>query len=64
MIVVKEDKNVESIYWKGKEIVAQYAADSKGKFHLVWEAASSCFGRGFWVNKLAWKNDSGWKNAA
>lgn len=59
-----EKKEIESIYWKGKEIVAQYAADNKGRFHLIWEKATSCFGRGYWANQLPWKNDVPWKNTA
>ena len=56
-----EVKEIESIYWKGKEIVAQYAADESG-FHLIWEKATSCFGRGYWSDSLPWKNEVGWKN--
>lgn len=29
--------------------------------HLVWEAVSSCFGKG-WNNDLGWNNDDGWNN--
>lgn len=58
----KEVKDIESIYWKGKEIIAKYAADNRGNFHLVWEKATSCFGRGYWSDSLPWKNDVGWKN--
>lgn len=28
---------------------------------LVWEAVSSCFGKG-WNNDLGWNNDDGWSN--
>ena len=29
---------------------------------LVWEAVSSCFGSGFWREKLPWKGKDAWKN--
>lgn len=28
---------------------------------LVWEAVSSCFGKG-WNNDLGWNDDDGWSN--
>lgn len=54
-------------YFKGKEISAVYYGEKaitaiyKGAV-LVWEAVSSCFGRGFWMNLLPWSNEDGWKN--
>ncbi len=29
---------------------------------LVWQAISSCFGGGYWVNEKRWKNEDAWKN--
>ena len=29
---------------------------------LIWQAISSCFGSGVWVNKYPWKNGDAWKN--
>lgn len=29
---------------------------------LVWQAISSCFGSGAWLNDKPWLNTDGWKN--
>lgn len=31
-------------------------------WRIVWEAIRSCFGRGFWTNKMPWLNSDGWMN--
>lgn len=36
--------------------------DGKTIGKLVWQAISSCFGAGYWINEYAWKNNDGWKN--
>ena len=51
----------------GNELSARYygTIDVQAVYHgavLVWEAISSCFGNGMWLNDKAWKNTDGWKN--
>lgn len=29
---------------------------------LVWQAISSCFGAGYWINEYPWSNQDSWKN--
>ena len=29
---------------------------------LVWQAVSSCYGAGYWVNEKPWINEEAWKN--
>jgi hypothetical protein len=29
---------------------------------LVFQAARSCFGSGYWINERPWLNDDSWKN--
>ena len=29
---------------------------------IIWQAITSCFGRGFWINDKPWVNSDGWKN--
>lgn len=54
------------IYKGGIEMSARYyglkavTAVYKGA-KLVWEAISSCFGSGMWLNERAWKDGDGWK---
>jgi hypothetical protein len=33
----------------------------RGKI-IVWQAARSCFGSGYWINDRPWVNDDAWKN--
>lgn len=49
--------NVSQIAVGKKVVVAAYRG-----LHLVWEAITSCFGSGWWINARQWKNDDGWKN--
>lgn len=54
-------------YIKGREIAAVYMKDKAiaaiyDGARLVWEAVSSCFGKGFWMSPLPWSNEEGWKN--
>lgn len=51
-------KDVEGIHVGKKTIVAVYEG-----LHLVWEAITSCFGSGWWINDRPWKDDDGWKNS-
>ena len=55
------------IYKEGKEIVA-VSKGSRGIDYifkgaqLLWRAIRSCFGNGYWVNKMQWSNEEGWRN--
>ena len=31
---------------------------------LFWQPANCCYGRGYWLDSLPWRNDFGWKNNA
>lgn len=56
-MIVKGGKEMSARYHGSKVIMAVY----KGA-KLVWEAITSCFGSGMWLNLRAWKNTDGWKN--
>lgn len=55
------------IFYDGKELTARYIGSKaieavyKGAV-LVWEAVSSCFGSGMWINNRPWSNLDGWRN--
>lgn len=55
------------IYKNGKELSARYigtlaiGAVYRGAV-LIWEAVSSCFGSGMWINTRPWSNTDGWRN--
>ena len=51
------NKEVTALYIGKKAITAVYEG-----IHLVWQAARSCFGRGFWINEKPWINEDAWKN--
>ena len=55
------------IYKKGLEMSARYYGSKSisAVYHgarLVWEAITSCFGSGMWLNLRTWKNTDAWKN--
>lgn len=50
-------KELSARYYGRKVITAVY----KGSI-LVWQAAHSCFGAGFWVNEKPWINEEGYRN--
>lgn len=56
-MIYKEGKELSSIYFGTKAISAVYYGAK-----LVWEAITSCFGSGMWLNLRAWKNTDAWKN--
>lgn len=57
MGIFKKNKEVTAIY-VGKKVVSAVYRGAK----LIWEAISSCFGKGFWNNSAPWSNQDGWKN--
>ena len=56
-MIYKGDIGVIARYYGSKIITATYKGTK-----LIWEAISSCFGSGMWLNLRAWKNTDGWKN--
>jgi len=64
------------LYQKGHNITSIYAPKDNGggsysikKITTVyryskklWEAITSCFGKGFWINTESWTNNEGWAN--
>ena len=55
------------IYKDGKSAIAVYKGQRALSFiyrgaRLVWQAISSCFGAGYWINEYPWSNQDGWKN--
>ena len=50
-------KNISAIRIGEKVVVSMYKGAT-----LVWQAISSCFGLGCWINNYTWKNDDAWKN--
>lgn len=57
-MIIKGGKEMSARYHGSKVIMAVY----KG-VKLVWEAITSCFGSGRWLNERVWKNTDGWKNS-
>lgn len=48
-------KDIDFIRYGEKVVTAIYKGAT-----LVWQAVSSCFGSGYWLNSLPWKNDEEW----
>ncbi len=65
--VVSNDGEPGTIVIGGREMELRYLgvkaieAVYKGAV-LIWEAVSSCFGSGMWINTRPWSNDDAWNN--
>ena len=57
-MIYKEGKELSSIYFGTKAISAVYYGAK-----LVWEAITSCFGSGYWINNRPWSNTDSWRNS-
>ena len=57
MAIFKKDKQISAVYYGSKAISVIYHG---GK--VIWEAITSCFGKGSWFNAYPWSNEDGWKN--
>ena len=57
MALYSKEKAITTILKGKRNIAAVY----KG-VQLIWQYIRSCFGRGYWINDKAWKDDNGWKN--
>lgn len=56
-MIIKNSITMQALYYGTKAISAVYYGAK-----LVWEAITSCFGSGMWLNERAWKNTDAWKN--
>ncbi len=56
-MIYKGSIEMSARYFGSQAIMAVY----KGA-KLVWEAITSCFGSGMWLNERAWKDSDGWKD--
>lgn len=56
-MIFKNGKEITEIYYGTLPLAEVY----RGKL-LVWQAARSCFGKGFWINERPWLNVDAWKN--
>lgn len=56
-MINKNSLSMQARYLGGKAITAVYFGTK-----LVWEAITSCFGSGRWLNERPWKNTDSWKN--
>lgn len=55
-MIYKEGKELSARYYGVRAVSAVYYGAK-----MVWEAISSCFGAGYWMNERPW-NENGWKN--
>jgi hypothetical protein len=51
------DREVTAVRYGSRVIAAVYRGG-----RLLWQAVSSCFGAGWWVNSRPWSDKEGWKN--
>lgn len=49
--------DMEARYYGTRAVEAVYYGA-----RLVWEAVSSCFGSGLWINSRPWSDTDAWKN--
>lgn len=56
-MITKQGMEMAARYIGTKSVSAVYYGA-----RLVWEAVSSCFGSGMWINTRPWSNADGWKN--
>ena len=56
------------IYKNNLELTARYDGKQANTavYHapqLDWDAISSCFGSGYWINNRPWSNTDSWRNS-
>lgn len=56
-MITKNHLTMQARYYGTKTISAVYYGAK-----LVWEAISSCFGSGYWINNRPWSNTDSWRN--
>lgn len=57
-MIYKQNLELTARYYGTQAIAAVYHGAS-----LVWEAISSCFGNGYWINAKPWSNTDAWRNS-
>lgn len=57
-MITRNSLTMQARYYGTKTITAVYYGAK-----LVWEAISSCFGSGFWINNRPWSNTDAWRNS-
>lgn len=57
-MIIKNSLTMQARYYGTKAISAVYHGAK-----LVWEAISSCFGSGYWINNRPWSNTDSWRNS-
>lgn len=60
-MIIKNGKEVTSIYDRGKQVTAVYRYVA-GAWRAVWEAIRSCFGAGYWSDEKPWSDEEPWKD--
>lgn len=61
MGIVRIKKETVAIHRKGHSTMEVWRFIG-GAWRSVWQYIRSCFGKGFWVNGMPWRNTDGWKN--
>lgn len=56
-MIFKNGKELAEIYHGTLSIEEMY----RGKV-LIWQAARSCFGKGYWIGERPWLDNDAWKN--
>ena len=60
-MINRNSQDLQARYYGDKPIMYVYHITIEGA-RLVWQAISSCFGAGYWINNYGWKNTDGWRN--
>lgn len=56
-MIYRNSLSMEARYYGRRAISAVYYGA-----RLVWEAITSCFGSGYWINERQWSNTDAWLN--
>lgn len=56
-MITRDSLSMQARYYGSKAVSAVYYGAK-----LVWEAISSCFGSGYWINNRPWSNTDAWRN--
>lgn len=57
-MITRNSLSMQARYYGGKAVSAVYYGAK-----LVWEAISSCFGSGYWINNRPWSDTDAWRNS-
>ena len=56
-MIIRNGKQVEEIFHGTLPLTEVYH-----RKYLIWQAARSCFGSGYWINDRPWLNEDAWRN--